>query len=240
MSTDVNPHSQTAEADDDGWGSATPANMAPGFSGLEAREYLRGSRPGAGYVRRVRDPKAEFRYLGEGLLEATEEAHAARGGMAKVLANVKRILIGAPLASSEAIHERLTKIKALAVLSSDALSSVAYATEETLLVLILAGTAALSFSLQIAAAIVVLMVIVGFSYRQTIKAYPKGGGSYIVTKDNLGTLPGLLAGAALLIDYVLTVAVSVSAGVAAITSAQQELQPYTVEIGVFFIAFITI
>ncbi|MBV8085173.1 MAG: APC family permease [Chloroflexi bacterium] len=153
---------------------------------------------------------------------------------------VKRILIGQPLPSAQAIHERLTKLKALAVLSSDALSSVAYATEETLLVLILAGAAALSFSLPIGAAIVALMVIVGFSYRQTIKAYPKGGGSYIVTKDNLGTLPGLLAGASLLIDYVLTVAVSVSSGVAALASMAPVLLPHLVLIGVLFIAFITI
>src|SRR5581483_12435810 len=115
--------------------------------------------------------------------------------------------------------------------SSDALSSTAYATEEILKVLLLAGSAALWVSLPIAAVIVALLAVVGFSYRQTIKAYPKGGGSYIVAKDNLGTLPGLLAGAALLIDYVLTVAVSVSAGVAAIISADQDLQPFTVGIG---------
>jgi len=243
MSTGIGPREPVREAasqPDDGWGECRPAEMAPGFSGLEAREYRPGSRPGAGYVRRVRDPKAEFRFLEEGLLEATPEANAARGGFGKIAGGVKRVLIGPPLASSQAIHERLTKIKALAVLSSDALSSVAYATEETLLVLVAAGTAALSFSLPIAAAIVALMLIVGVSYRQTIKAYPKGGGSYIVTKDNLGTLPGLLAGASLLIDYVLTVAVSVSAGVAAVISARQELQPYTVGIGLFFIAFITI
>jgi len=240
MSTELGHTKPQRNGNDDGWGDCIPADMAPGFSGLEEREYRQGSRPGAGYIRRVRDRKAEFRYLGEGLLEATPEALAARSGFGKLNAAVKRVLIGPPLASSQAIHERLTKIKALAVLSSDALSSVAYATEETLLVLVAAGTAALSFGLPIAAAIVGLMIIVGFSYRQTIKAYPKGGGSYIVTKDNLGTLPGLLAGASLLIDYVLTVAVSVSAGVAAITSADQDLQPFTVGIGLFFVAFITI
>jgi amino acid transporter len=214
--------------------------MAPGFSGLEAREYRPGSRRGAGYVRRVRDPKAEFRYVGEGLLEATQQAHAPRSATGRLVGSVKRVLIGQPLPSAQAIHERLTKIKALAVLSSDALSSVAYATEETLLVLILAGSAALSSSLPIAAGIVALMIIVGFSYRQTIRAYPKGGGSYIVTKDNLGTLPGLLAGASLLIDYVLTVAVSVSAGVAALASMAPSLLPHLVLMGVLFIAFITI
>ncbi|HVA24469.1 MAG TPA: APC family permease [Chloroflexota bacterium] len=243
MSTETEPHHSAREVvsrADDGWGDCRPAEMAPGFSGLEAREYRPGSRPGAGYVRRVRDPKAEFRFLEEGLLEATPEANAARGGVGKIAGSVKRVLIGPPLASSQAIHERLTKIKALAVLSSDALSSVAYGTEAILAVLVLAGASALSTSLPIGAAIVALMIIVGVSYRQTIKAYPKGGGSYIVTKDNLGTLPGLLAGASLLVDYVLTVAVSVSAGVAAIISARQDLQPYIVPMGLAFIAFITI
>jgi amino acid transporter len=119
----------------------------------------------------------------------------------------------------------------LAVFSSDALSSVAYATEESLRVLILAGTAALTLSVPIGLAIVVLVAIVAASYRQTILAYPQGGGAYIVVKDNMGTFPGLTAGAALLIDYVLTVAVSVAAGVAAITSAMPWLLPYRVVLG---------
>src|SRR5439155_1057308 len=111
-------------------------------------------------------------------------------------------------------HERLTKAKALAVLSSDALSSVAYATEEIMRVLLLAGTAALTTSLPIGGVLVVLLFVVGFSYRQTIKAYPTGGGSYIVAKDNLGTLPGLAAAGSLLTSYTLTVAVSVAGGAA--------------------------
>ncbi len=224
----------------EGWGNATPAKLAPGFSGLEAREYRPGSRPGAGYVRLVRNPRAQFRYLGEGLLEATEEANSARSGFGKLSNGIKRILIGQPLPTSQAIHERLTKIKALAVLSSDALSSVAYATEATLSVLIFAGTSALGVGLPIAVGIVLLMFIVAFSYRQTISAYPKGGGSYIVTKDNLGTLPGLMAGAALLVDYILTVAVSVSSGVQAITSVEPALLPHAVAMGLFFIGFVTI
>jgi amino acid transporter len=132
---------------------------------------------------------------------------------------LKRIFVGSPLPTAQSRHERLNKRTALAVFASDALSSVAYATEEILLVLILAGSVALSYSLPIAIAICALIAIVVSSYSQTIRAYPKGGGAYLVTKDNLGTLPGLVAGAALMTDYVLTVAVSVAAGVAAITSA---------------------
>ncbi|MEK6665358.1 MAG: APC family permease [candidate division NC10 bacterium] len=131
----------------------------------------------------------------------------------------KRLILGGRLPLAQARYERLGKATGLAVFSSDALSSVAYATEETLRVLILAGAAALTLSVPIGIAIVILVGIVGASYRQTIRAYPQGGGAYIVVKDNLGTFSGLIAGAALLIDYVLTVAVSVTAGVAAITSA---------------------
>src|SRR3981189_513538 len=149
---------------------------------------------------------------------------------------VKRLFVGSPLATAQARHERLSKTAALAVFSSDALSSVAYATEEILLVLVLAGTAALVYSIPIGIAIALLIAVVARSYRQTILAYPKGGGAYLVTKDNLGTLPGLVAGGALLIDYVLTVAVSVAAGVAAITSAFPMLYEYRLLIGVFFIA----
>jgi amino acid transporter len=131
---------------------------------------------------------------------------------------LKRLVLGSPIPTSREPHERLNKVRALAVFSSDALSSVAYGTEEIMKVLILAGTSAISLTLPIATAIVVLLAVVVASYRQTIRAYPSGGGSYIVASDNLGTVPGLTAAAALLIDYVLTVAVSVAAGVAAITS----------------------
>ncbi len=144
------------------------------------------------------------------------------------LYRLKRLFVGTPLPTAQQRHERLGKATALAVFASDALSSVAYATEETLLVLVLAGTVALSYSLPIAFAIAVLIAIVVSSYRQTIRAYPRGGGAYIVSKDNLGTYAGLVAGAALLIDYVLTVAVSVAAGVAALTSAVPFLFHYRV------------
>ena len=135
------------------------------------------------------------------------------------LHELKRLFVGTPLATAQMQHERLGKASALAVFSSDALSSVAYATEEILLVLVAAGTVALSYSVPIGIAIAGLIAVVVSSYRQTILAYPQGGGAYIVSKDNLGVLPGLIAAAALLIDYVLTVAVSAAAGVAAVTSA---------------------
>jgi len=149
---------------------------------------------------------------------------------------VKKLFVGSPLATAQARHERLSRTSALAVFSSDALSSVAYATEEILLVLVLAGSAALTFSIPIGIAIALLIAVVVSSYRQTILAYPHGGGAYIVTKDNLGTLPALVAAGALLIDYVLTVAVSVAAGVAAITSAFPILYDYRIALGVILIA----
>lgn len=151
----------------------------------------------------------------------------------------RRVLIGEPLPTSQASHQRLSKVKALAVFSSDALSSTAYATEAILLVLVAAGAAALGMSMWIAIGIAILMLIVAFSYFQTIHAYPNGGGAYIVAKDNLGIWPGLTAAAALLIDYILTVAVSVSAGVAALTSAFPGLEPLRIEIALIIVAFIT-
>jgi amino acid transporter len=154
------------------------------------------------------------------------------------VAFLKRVLVGPPMPLALARHERLRKRVALAVFSSDAMSSVAYATEEILLVLVLAGTAALHLSLPIALAITALLAIVAISYQQTIHAYSNGGGSYIVARDNLGDVPGLVAGAALLVDYVLTAAVSVAAGVAAITSAVPALGAHKVAVGVACVAAI--
>jgi amino acid transporter len=156
------------------------------------------------------------------------------------LHRLKRLFVGTPLPTAQSRHERLGKATALAVFASDALSSVAYATEEILLVLVLAGPAALSYLLPIGLAISVLIVIVISSYRQTIRAYPQGGGAYIVSKDNLGVVPGLVAGAALLIDYVLTVAVSVAAGVAALTSAVPALFRYRVILCIVAVALIAV
>jgi len=155
-------------------------------------------------------------------------------------AAVKRLLIGHPLPTERLAHERITKSKGLAVFSSDALSSTAYATEEILIALSAAGAAALAWSLPIAAAISTVLAIVAFSYYQTIHAYPSGGGAYIVAHDNLGLWPGLVAAAALLIDYVLTVAVSISSGIAAITSALPALFEYRVALALAAIAVVAI
>jgi amino acid transporter len=156
------------------------------------------------------------------------------------LHQLKRLFVGTPLPTAQSRHERLSKPTALAVFASDALSSTAYATEEILLVLVLAGSAALSYSLPIGIAIAALIAVVVSSYRQTIRAYPQGGGAYIVSKDNLGVYPALVAGAALLIDYVLTVAVSVAAGIAAVTSAVPWLFPYRVVLCVAAVAAIAV
>jgi amino acid transporter len=158
------------------------------------------------------------------------------------MANValKRVLVGRPLPSHKAEHQLLPKFLALPVFSSDALSSNAYATEEMMLVLVMAGAGALAARIPIAIAIAVVLLIVVASYRQTVRAYPGGGGSYIVAHDNLGTVPGLIAAAALLADYVLTVAVSVVAGTLAITSAAPSLATHKVLISVGLIALLTL
>ena len=153
---------------------------------------------------------------------------------------VKRWLLGQPLATSRASEERLSNPVALAIFSSDPLSSVAYATEEILLVLVLAGTAAIHYSIGISLVIVALVAILAASYRQTIFAYPTGGGAYVVAKSNLGEFPGLVAAAALMIDYVLTVAVSVAAGIAAVTSAVPALHPHRVALGLVAIVLLTV
>lgn len=156
--------------------------------------------------------------------------------------NVGRMLIGKPLATKDLAHQAISKPVGLAVFASDALSSTAYATEEILIILGLAGSGAVLFglSIPIAIAIAILLVIVTISYRQTIFAYPSGGGAYIVARDNFGEIPAQVAGAALLTDYILTVAVSISSGVAQITSAFPSLLPIKVEIAVAVIILMTV
>ena len=156
------------------------------------------------------------------------------------LGALKQVLIGRPIPSRLAHHERLSKVTGLAVLSSDALSSVAYATEEILRTLVLAGVAATTLVTPIGAVISVLLMVVVVSYRQTILAYPNGGGAYVVAKENLGVHYGLVAAAALLIDYTLTVSVSIAAGVAAITSALPQLHDVRVEICLGFVAVLAL
>ena len=153
---------------------------------------------------------------------------------------LKRWLVGNPIKTAHAAHERLSKSLALAIFSSNSISSVAYATEEILLVLILAGTAALAWSIPVSLAILFLVIVLTISYRQIIYEYPEGGGAYIVARSNLGDVPALIAAAALMIDYVLTVAVSVAAGVAALTSAIPELFPHREALGLTSIVFIVV
>jgi len=157
-----------------------------------------------------------------------------------LLSQFKRFVVGKPIPAHLAHHERLSRVTGLAVLSSDALSSVAYATEEILRVLILTGAAALTLSAPIAIVIATILAIVVFSYRQTIHAYPTGGGAYIVAKDNLGELPALIAAASLLIDYILTVAVSIAAGVAAITSAFPQWHVNRIELTLGFVVVLMV
>jgi len=203
-------------------------------------EELRGSRPGDARVRIVRPSHPEFRRVKSGVVEATEAAYTPHTRLGQSVALLKRILIGVPISTTGAEHERLTKFKALAVLSSDAISSVAYATEAILINLVAGGSQHLGLTLPISLVIIGLLCIVAISYRQTIPAYPNGGGSYIVAKENLGTLAGLVAAAALLIDYVLNVAVSIAAGVHNLASLFGALAPYVVPIGIALVALMMI
>jgi len=208
---------------------------------LERREVLQGARLGDKYVRVKHPQKGFFRKQADDELEAVASAPEPRTGAERLIRRSRVALFGEPLTTAQQIHERLTKVKALAVLSSDAISSVAYATEASLAILITAGLGVLHFNPWIAAAIALLMLIVGASYFQTIHAYPQGGGSYIVARSNLGDWPGLVAAAALLIDYVLTVSVSVSAGVDAIVSLNTaRLSEFAVPLGIIFILFIMV
>jgi amino acid transporter len=174
-----------------------------------------------------------------GYLEATRLGSEPTSSLGRWAAGAKHIVIGRPFATSQAIHERLSKFKALAVFSSDPLSSAAYGPEEIMLVLVLAGSGMLYLALPIAAAIIALLWTVRLSYLQTIRAYPNGGGAYIVAHENLGQVPGLVAAASLQVDYVLTVAVSVAAGVAAITSAVPGLLDFRVLLAIVAVGMIT-
>src|SRR5512147_988707 len=154
--------------------------------------------------------------------------------------SLRSFFIGRPLSTADAPHQTIGKRVGLAVFASDALSSTAYATQEILGVVTVAGTAALGFVFPISIAIVILLTIVTISYEQTIHAYPGGGGAYIVSRDNLGESYAQVAGASLLMDYILTVAVSISSGVAQIVSAYPSLDEYRVEIAVAAVLLIMI
>ena len=188
--------------------------LNPDLTILEPR---RGVRPGDVYARIIR-PRL-FRRTSSGHLVATPESEIPANALQRQLRTLKRLFIGRPLLTAEEPHQRLTKLKALAVFGSDPISSCAYATEAAMVVLMAAGNGALRLSFNTSVAIALLLSMVAFSYRGTVRAYPHGGGTYNVSRENLGVLPGLIAAAALLVDYILTVSVSIVAGTSAITSA---------------------
>jgi amino acid transporter len=186
---------------------------------LIVSEIRQGARPGDTYVRLYRTHARAFRKVGPGHFVAMPASNVPATRFERIYRAIKRVLVGRPLETAEEIHERLTKVKGLAVFGSDVISSSTYATEATLIILMVAGNQALGYTFYTSLAVAVMFAIIAFSYRQTIYAYPQGGGSYRVSRENLGTVPGLVAAAALLIDYVLTVAVSIAAGSAAVISA---------------------
>ncbi|HXA27108.1 MAG TPA: APC family permease, partial [Candidatus Angelobacter sp.] len=221
------------------WKEVPPA--APAAGGVDPDLDLteeRGSRPGERYVRIVRPKRQGFERVAPGWLQATPRISEPRTGMARRMARLRRSLLGNPLETRNFAHQRLSKLMALAILSSDALSSVAYGPEAILAILAVAGGVAYGAFLPIVGAIVFLLVALVLSYRQVIKEYPNSGGSYVVARENIGPMAGLIAGAALITDYILTVAVSVTSGVSQIASAAQGIQPYIMEISVAFILLI--
>src|SRR5262245_50127740 len=207
---------------------------------IGGRRPLKGRKPADRRVRVERPHSAFFRYSGPGTLVAKQAASQPKTGFGRAWARVRAIAIGRPLASEEEVGEKLAKKKALAIFSSDAISSSAYATQEIIRVLATAGVAALAFSVGVSVAIAVLLAVVSIAYRQVCRAYPNGGGAYAVAKENLGPLFGLIAAAALLIDYVMTVAVSTASAIGQIVSVVPELDPIKIEIAVTVIALITI
>jgi amino acid transporter len=201
---------------------------------------LRGRKAGDRRVRVDRPHTAYFRYTGPNQLVARESASRPRSRSGRAIARARSVLFGRPLSTHDEIDERLPKKKALAIFSSDPISSSAYATEEILRVLVLAGTGALLLSLPIAAAIALLLAVVSTSYRQIGHAYPNGGGAYAVARANLGRLASLIAAGALLVDYIMTVAVSTASAVEQITSAVPDLFDQRIVIGIAAILLITI
>ncbi len=202
--------------------------MSSSEAGASQPHLKRGRKPGD--VRAVidRPDNTYFRLGPDGTVVARAAAIEPERRAARLGFGARRLVLGRVLSSDEELEQRLPKWKALAVFSSDVMSSVAYATEASMFTLLAVGTVAFSFLMPISFLIVGLLVLVTFSYRQTIRAYPQGGGSYIVARQNLGTLAGLIAAAALLVDYVLTVSVSVAAGVFNLASAFPTLQAITV------------
>src|SRR5437879_2105157 len=213
-----------------------PRSRPPAPIDRRVIEQVRRAHPGDAVVRVTRPKYVGFSRRGAGHIEASvmiEEPKSLWG-------RIWRLLVGAPIHSELEINERLTKKKALAVFSSDALSSVAYAPQATLVILLAAGASAIFWSIPIAIAVVLLLATVVFSYRQTIYAYPSGGGSYIVAHENLGEIPGLVAAAALSVGYILTVSVSIASAVDQFVSTAPHLAPLRIWLGVAAVALVTL
>ena len=206
----------------------------------DEKPWLHGRKPGDRRVRVNRPHAAYFRYSGPGTLVAREAASEPRTTVGRILRPVRRALFGRRLSIHEEIDERLNKKKALAIFSSDAISSSAYATEEILRVLVIAGAGALLLSLPVAIAIALLLAVVSTSYRQIGYVYPNGGGAYAVARANLPSLTALIAAGSLLVDYVMTVAVSTTSAVQQVVSAVPNLYVWSVPIGVVAVLLITV
>jgi amino acid transporter len=201
---------------------------------------LQGRKPADRRVRVERPHSPYFRYTGPGQLTAKEATLAPKSGGGRALERVRRSLFGRRLASEEEVTERLPKKLALPIFSSDAISSSAYAPDEILIALFAGGAIALQYSVEIALAIAVMLAVVSTSYRQVCRAYPSGGGAYAVAKENLGQIFGLIAAGALMIDYVMTVAVSTTSAVAQAYSVWPVIYDWRIELGIASIALITI
>jgi amino acid transporter len=207
---------------------------------IGGRRPLQGRKAGDKRVRVERPHSPYFRYTGPGQLVARAAASVPRTARGRAVARLRQVIFGRTLSNEQEIEERLSKRKALAIFSSDAISSSAYATEEILRVVIVAGAGALLVSVQVAAAIAILLAVVSLSYRQVCRAYPNGGGAYVVARTNLAPVFGLIAAAALLIDYVMTVAVSTAAAIAQIQSVFPPAYDVRIEIAFVSIALITV
>jgi amino acid transporter len=203
------------------------------------RSPLHGRKLGDRRVVVDRPHSAYFRYAGPGVMVAKAAASAPRTALGRRIARVRFIVFGKPLTNAQDIEERLSKKLALPIFSSDAISSSAYATDEILKVLVLASVIALSWSIWVAAAIALMLTIVAFSYRQVCRAYPSGGGAYVVARENLGARFGLIAAAALMVDYVMTVAVSSASALANLGTAFPAIDASKVLLGAFVIVAVT-
>jgi amino acid transporter len=203
------------------------------------RPPLHGRKLGDRRVVVDRPHSAYFRYAGPGVMVAKAAASAPRTALGRRVARVRAFIFGQPLTNAQEIGERLSKKLALPIFSSDAISSSAYATDEILRVLILAGVAWITWSIWVAAAIALMLTVVAFSYRQVCRGYPSGGGAYVVARENLGPNFGLIAAAALMVDYVMTVAVSSASALANLGSAWPAINPYRVEVCALVIILVT-